>query len=220
MKITVKGTIVENEDAWIYDYFGMENTCPKAIESAIEEANGEDIDIDINSGGGSVFAGSEIYSAIRGYNGNVNIHVVGLAASAASVIAMAGHSDIAPTAQLMVHNVSSCASGNYHDMDKMSEALKQANKAIASAYVAKTGMSMEDALALMDAETWISAGEAVERGLIDEVQGQNNANTSADFAKSLVAGFGNILPDSVLNKYRAERNKLVEELNDLENKEV
>ena len=105
-------------------------------------------------------------------------------------------------------------------MDKMSETLQQANKAIASAYVAKTGMSMDDALSLMDAETWLPASEAVEKGLIDEIQGQRNTNTPVDFARSLVAGYGNILPDSVLNKYREKKNKLVEELNDLETKEV
>ena len=75
-QLSIKGTICENDDSWIYDWFGMENTCPKMVENALAEANGEDVDIDINSGGGSVFAGSEIYSAIRGYKGNVNIHVV------------------------------------------------------------------------------------------------------------------------------------------------
>lgn len=97
MKIDIKGAIVSNDDAWIYDWFGETYTSPKNVSAALEEANGEDVDIEINSGGGDVFAGSEIYAAIRAYPGTVNIHVVGLAASAASVIACAAKSDIAPT---------------------------------------------------------------------------------------------------------------------------
>lgn len=76
MKIDIKGAIVPNDDAWIYDWFGETYTSPKNVSAALEEANGEDVDIEINSGGGDVFAGSEIYAAIRAYPGTVNIHVV------------------------------------------------------------------------------------------------------------------------------------------------
>lgn len=217
--INIKGTIVSDEDAWVYDFFGVSHTCPLAVAKALEEANGEDVDIDINSGGGSVFAGSEIYSAIRGYKGNVNIHVVGLAASAASVIMCAGHSDISPTAQVMVHNVSSCACGDYRDMDHMSEVLQKANEAIASAYVAKTGMSKEEALALMDHETWLTASDAVEKGLCDEITGSNNTN-SVDFAQSLVASASGVLPQEVINKYQEEKQGLLNEIHALEIMEV
>ena len=218
-KIEVKGTIIDSEDQWIYDWFGIDAVSPKKINEAIATAKGEDLDVDINSGGGSVFAGSEIYSALRAYEGNVNIHVVGLAASAASIIACAGHSDISPTGQVMVHNVSTCAGGDYHDMEKASEMLQQANKAIASAYVAKTGMSMDDALGLMDNETWLTASDAVEKGLIDEIAGQKNSNTSVDFAKSLVASISNTLPSEVIAKYQAKRNDIFNRFNELKTKE-
>lgn len=208
MKIDVKGAIVPDSDAWIYDLFGEANTSPAKVAQAIAEAEGEDLDIDINSGGGDVFAGSEIYSALRAYPGNINIHVVGLAASAASVIACAGHSDIAPTAQLMVHNVSTYACGNYHDMDHASEMLQQANRAIAAAYVAKSGMAEQDALDLMDAETWLTAQDAVEYGLIDEIAGSKNSN-AAEPAR-MAASVSGMLPPSVIDKMQKHRQELLD----------
>ena len=152
MKVNVKGTIIPNDDQWIYDLFDIDATSPAKVSKGITAAaeKGEPLEIYINSGGGDIFAASEIYSAIREYSGDVKIHVVGLAASAASVIACAGRSDISPTAQIMVHNVSSVASGDYHDMDKMSENLQKANETIANAYITKSGMTKEKALEIMD----------------------------------------------------------------------
>lgn len=210
MKIPVKGSIISNGDAWIYEWFGEDYTCPANVAQALEEANGEDVDVDINSGGGSVFAGSEIYAALRAYAGRVNIHVVGLAASAASVIACAGHSDIAPTAQVMVHNVSASACGNYHDMDKTSEILQQANRAIAAAYVEKSGMSEQDALDLMDAETWLTAKDAVEYGLIDAIATSQNQTDSDPTDLRLSASYGGNIPDSVINKMQKQKSDLMD----------
>ena len=207
MKIDVKGAIVPDSDGWIYDWFGETYCSPSKVHAALDEANGEDVDIDINSGGGDVFAGSEIYSAIRSYKGNVKIHVVGVAASAASVIACAAKSDIAPTAQMMVHNVSTFAAGNYHDMDHASEMLKQANRAIAAAYVEKAGMSEQDALDLMDAETWITAQDAVDYGLIDEIAGSQNGTGET---VRLAASVGGMLPPSVIDKMQKRRQALLD----------
>ena len=210
MKIDIKGAIVSNDDAWIYDWFGETYTSPKNVSAALEEANGEDVDIEINSGGGDVFAGSEIYAAIRAYPGTVSIHVVGLAASAASVIACAAKSDIAPTAQMMVHNVSTWAAGNYHDMDHASDMLKQANRAIAAAYVEKSGMSEKDALDLMDAETWITAQDAVDYGLIDKIAGSQNSDQDEDASVRLAASVGGMLPPSVINKMQKRKQALLD----------
>lgn len=210
MKIDIKGAIVSNDDAWIYDWFGETYTSPKNVSAALEEANGEDVDIEINSGGGDVFAGSEIYAAIRAYPGTVNIHVVGLAASAASVIACAAKSDIAPTAQMMVHNVSTWAAGNYHDMDHASNMLKQANRAIAAAYVEKSGMSEKDALDLMDAETWITAQDAVDYGLIDKIARSQNSVQDEDASVRLAASVGGMLPPSVINKMQKRKQALLD----------
>ena len=210
MKIDIKGAIIPDSNAWIYDWFGEPYVSPSIVSHALEEANGDDVDIEINSGGGDVFSGSEIYSAIRSYPGRVNIHVVGLAASAASVIACAGHSDISPTAQMMVHNVSTFAAGNYHEMDKASDMLKQANRAIAAAYVEKSGMTEEKALALMDAETWITAQDAVDYGLIDSIAGSQNSIPDEDASVRLAASVGGMLPPSVINKMQKRKQSLLD----------
>lgn len=195
MKVEVKGYIVPNDDKIIYDWFGIGTTCPADITGAIEQAKGEPLDVEISTCyGGDIFAGSTIYSALRSYAGGVKIHVTGLAASAASVIAMAGPSDMSPTAMLMVHRVSSMAAGNYHAMDTESASLQQADKAIAAAYEAKSGMAEKDALKMMDAETWITAQQAVDLKLIDKV---------ADAAiPQLVAAYGGLLPQAVIEKTR------------------
>ena len=206
MRIDVQGVIVPNDDAWIYDWFDMDHTAPRDVGKAIEQAKAanEQLDVYINSGGGDVFSGSEIYAALRAYNGAVRIHVTGIAASAASVIAMAGESDIAPTAQIMVHNVSTTTSGDYRDMEKSSEILQQANRAMAAAYVDKTGMPETDALDMMDAETWLTAAEAVAYGLIDEIA--ENQNDTA----RMVASVGDMLPTSVIAKMKHEQQELLE----------
>ena len=199
MKIDIRGVIVPNGDKWIYDEFGMESTCLNDVERIIQKAKGEPLDIYIDSGGGDVFAGSDIYSAIRAYQGKINIHVTGLAASAASVIACAGYSDISPTAMVMVHNVSGVANGDYHTMDQGSEVLQKANKAIAAAYVAKTGMPERDALQLMEKESWLTAAEAVEKGLIDQIA--KNENQSAP-SKLVAAYCATVIPENVINRVR------------------
>lgn len=194
MRIDIKGTIIPNNDKAIYDWFGMENTTPNDINIALEKASGQAIDVYINSGGGDIFAGSEIYTSIKDYKGETNIHVVGLAASAASVIAMAGKSDISPTGMVMVHNVSALTIGDYHDMDKMSDTLQQANKAMAGAYMAKAGMNEKEALTMMDKETWLTAQQAVDMKLIDSVMFES---------VQLVASYNsNMLPRSVIDKIR------------------
>lgn len=170
MGVEIKGYIVSDDDQPIYSFFGFTTFAPGNIRQALAEANGKPLDVEISTCyGGDIFAGSEIYSALRGYAGGVQIHITGLAASAASVIAMAGPSDMSPTAQLMVHRVSTIAQGNYHAMDGASDSLQQADKAMAAAYEAKSGMSEKDALKMMDAETWITAAQAVELGLVDKI---------------------------------------------------
>jgi ATP-dependent protease ClpP protease subunit len=197
MSVEVKGYIVPDDDQWIYDWFGIGTTAPQNIRQAIADANGAPLDVEISTCyGGDVFSGSTMYSALRGYSGGVRIHITGLAASAASVIAMAGLSDMSPTAQLMVHRVSSMAEGNYHAMDASSASLQEADKAIAAAYVAKAGMSEKDALKLMDAETWITAAHAVELGLVDKI-------SEAAAPQLINAAYGLPLPRAVIEKTRA-----------------
>ena len=166
-KFDVKGDIITDDEKWIYDYLEWPSTCPKDITDALQDAEGDSVEVTINSGGGNVIAGSEIYTKLMNYDGEVNINVI-YAASAASVISMAGKSKISPTGLFMIHNVSCATSGDYRDMDHTSDVLKAANKAVASAYRDKTGMTEKELLKMMDNETWLSADEAVEKGFIDE----------------------------------------------------
>ena len=194
-KINIKGPIVSSSDAWIYEWFGIEVTSPNSVNKAIEEANGDEIEVEINSGGGSVFAGSEIYTALKSYKGNVTVKIVGLAASAASVIAMSGKKIImSPTAQMMMHNVSSRVSGDYRDMEHTAEILKNANETIANAYRLKSGMSQEDLLSMMDKETWMTAEKAKGYGLIDEVMFEDEVTLVAS------TSYSGMLPPEVINK--------------------
>ena len=171
MEIDVRGDIISNDDKWIYDWMDWDSTCPDDIRNAIASLQpGETLTVNINSGGGSVMAGQEIYSILAGRS-DVEINIQSLAGSAASVIAMANTCKMSPVATIMIHNVSmSGASGDYHDMQKNAEILKTMNSALAEAYVAKTGKTKDEILKMMDKETWITAGQALEMGFIDEVE--------------------------------------------------
>ena len=171
MEIDVRGDIVVNDDKWIYDWMEWDSTCPDDVKSALQTMPaGEKLIVNINSGGGSVMAGQEIYSLLHGRQ-DVEIHIQSLAGSAASVIAMANTCKMSPVATIMIHNVSmSRASGDYHDMQKNAEILKTMNSALAEAYVAKTGKTKDEILKMMDKETWITASQALEMGFIDEVE--------------------------------------------------
>lgn len=171
-RIDIKGDITSDENASFYRRFGINATCPADVKDALATANGENIDIYINSPGGEIFAASEIYSELRAYKGNVKIHIVGIAASAASVIACAAKSDISPTGMMMIHNVSSYASGDYRVMDHTSELLVKANRAVCAAYTNKTGRPEDEMLELMNKESWLTAQEVVEMGLVDEIAGK------------------------------------------------
>ena len=200
-KVRIAGVIISNDQKWIYDWFEMDSFCPNDLRKAITDEY-ETIEVEINSGGGSVYAGSEIYTALKNHKGQVNVSIVGLAASAASVIAMAGKTvKMSPTAQFMVHNVSAQGEGDYRDMQHMADILKTANETIASAYILKTGKSKDEILAMMDKETWLTAEKAKEYGFIDEVMFTND-----DSKFQLVANImPNIIPTNVIEKMVKEK---------------
>lgn len=205
-KVNIKGAIVASSDKWIYDLFDIEATSPKDVTKAIEEANGSDLEVIINSGGGSVFDGSEIYYELKNYHGDVEGRIVGLAASAASFIAMGCDTlKIAPTGQMMVHNSSTFAMGDYHEMDKASEMLQNTNKTIVNAYRLKSGLEEQELLELMDKETWMTPQFAKEKNLVDEIMFEDpNIKLSAS------ASVGGLIPQKVIDGLR---NGVVEKQN-------
>ena len=180
-EINIRGDIISNDDKWVYEWFEMDSTCPDDVKAALEsKPEGERLTVLINSGGGDVFAGQEIYSMLRDRD-DVDIKIQSLAGSAASVIAMANHSEISPVAMIMIHNVHiSGAAGDYHDMKKNAEILQRMNEALAASYVAKTGRDQDEILKLMDKETWLTANQALELGFVDAIEGD-----AAEFAANI-----------------------------------
>lgn len=204
-EIQIKGDIVVNEYREFYDWFGWECTCPQMVKDIIDATpENETIDVYINSPGGHVTAGQEIYSLLR-QDKRTRIHIQGMACSSASIIAMAGHSDMSPVAMLMVHNVSGGASGDFHEMEKAQRELKSMNEALAGAYAEKTGMDMQKLLQLMDKETWLTANQCVELGFVDEIDKPAQANMYVNAYES-----GLKMTDEMLAKAKSEMAKASE----------
>lgn len=181
MILKINGDIVGNDWKDIYDWFGIECSTPGDVQKALADLpKGDRLQVKINSGGGEVMAGQEMFAMLRERN-DVDIEVESLAASAASVIAMAGHSKISPIGMLMIHCVSAGrVSGNHQDMEKMADTLKTYDEALASAYVAKTGKTKAEILKMMNEETWLTAEKAVELGFIDEISENTLQLTNAE----------------------------------------
>lgn len=142
---------------------------PKAFRAELEEDTG-DITVWICSPGGNVFAAAEIYTMLREYPGTVTVKIDSIAASAASVVAMAGDRVLmSPTGMLMIHDPSTIAMGNSEDMRKAIDVLNEVKESIINAYTAKTGLSHARIANLMSNETWMNAKKAVELGFADGI---------------------------------------------------
>lgn len=205
MKINIKGPIISNNDQWIYDWFGIEAVSPQKVSTALSKVqDNEDIVIEINSGGGSVYDASEIYATLKDHPAHVTGKILGIAASAASVIAMASDKLVmAPTGQMMIHNAKTRSEGDYRDMAHTSEFLQNVNQTIANAYKLKSGKEYDELLAMMNKETWLTPQQAKEHHLIDEVMFENEA-------PNLVANLpnGGMLPQEVIDKMRNNPNQI------------
>ncbi|TYR81110.1 Clp protease ClpP [Priestia megaterium] len=204
VKIEVKGPIISNDEQWIYDLFEMDATSPKKVFDQLAEANGDAITVAINSPGGYVYEGSEIYTALKSYNGHVETQIVGLAASAASFIAMSGSKvSISPTAQIMIHNASKGHQGDHRSMQKASDMLRVIDNSIVNAYVIKTGKPEQELLDMMAEETWLGAKEALDNGFVDEIMFMENelkATASSATATMIPEPIINGLRNGILNK--------------------
>ena len=149
-------------------WFGDEVT-PKMFGSELNSGKGN-ITVWINSPGGDVFAAAQIYNMLRDYKGSVTVKIDGLAASAASVIAMAGDTVlVSPVAMMMIHNPATCAMGNTSDMKKAIEMLNEVKESILNAYELKTGLNRVKLSHMMDETTWFNAKKAVELGFADQI---------------------------------------------------
>ena len=164
------------EESWLDD-----DVTPKAFKGELEAGKG-DLTVWINSPGGDVFAASQIYTMLKEYSGKVTVKVDGIAASAASMIAMAGKEVyLSPTAMMMIHNPATFVWGEEADLKQGMKLLSEVKEAILNAYETRTGLSRSRLSAMMDAETWMSAGKAVDLGFADGVLYVDGPQPVTDF---------------------------------------
>ena len=163
------GRVLRLEGPIDEESFWGDEVTPKAFREELEADSG-DITVWINSPGGNVFAAAEIYTMLRDYQGTVTVKIDAIAATAASVIAMAGNKVLmSPVAMLMIHDPSTIAMGNARDMEKAISTLNEVKESIINAYAFKTGLTHSRIAKLMENETWMNAKKAVELGFADEI---------------------------------------------------
>lgn len=149
-------------------FWGDEIT-PQMFRDELNAGEG-DVTVWINSPGGNVFAAAEIYTMLKDYKGSITVKIDAIAASAASVVAMAGDVvQMSPVAMMMIHDPSTVAMGNTKDMEKAIEVLNEVKESIINAYASKSGLSHARIANLMSNETWMNAKKAVELGFVDEI---------------------------------------------------
>lgn len=172
--LSINGPIAE--DSWFDD-----DVTPALFKDELNAGDG-DITVWINSPGGDCVAAAQIYNMLVDYSGNVTVKIDGMAASAASVIAMAGNKVLmSPVSMLMIHNPATIAMGDHNEMQKAIDMLSEVKESIMNAYAIKTGLSRAKLSHLMESETWMNANKAVELGFADGVleRESNTPNNSA-----------------------------------------
>ena len=149
----------------------------ESVKNSLKETNGKPLEIHINSCGGEVFEGFAIYNNLKDYQGKKTVIIDGIAASIASVIALAGDTiKMQKASMMMIHNASSFCYGTSKDMQEVAKSLDSITAVIRSLYVAKTGLSEEQVKELMDNETYLSAEKALEYGFCDEILEEEKDN--------------------------------------------
>ncbi|HDR9085217.1 TPA: Clp protease ClpP [Burkholderia vietnamiensis] len=182
----------------IYNEIGFWGTDAQTFVTQLDAAaaNASAIVVAINSMGGDVFDAFAIYNALRRHAGKVKVRVDGVAASAASLIAMAGDEIVMPeNAMLMIHNAHTVTAGEAKDLRRIADLLDNAGDGILAAYAAKSGQSVDEIRALMDAETWLTAVQAKEKGFCDTIEAAVKLSASAS-STALLARFSAV-PDVV-----------------------
>ena len=186
-QIKIKGAIISNDSIPMYQEAQKEYTALKDIQISFPD---KPLEVIINSGGGDVFTGSEIYSMLKSHKGHVTVKIVGVCASAASMVAMAGATvEMSPTGLLMIHNAMGWTFGNTQEHEKQIKSLEEANDSIAKAYQNKTGLPLSKIRDLMKAETWFSCNKAIEYGFVDKEMFVNS------ISQSMVASIVQHLPE-------------------------
>ena len=192
------------EDSW----FGDEVT-PGIFRDELMKGEGN-ITVWINSPGGDVFAAAQIYNMLMDYKGNVTVRIDGLAASAASVIAMAGTTvEMSPVGMLMIHNPSTAVIGNTKEMQAAIKMLDEVKESILNAYELKTGQPRQQLSDLMDAESWMNAKKAVELGFADKILFANEDEEKQSEGVDAMLFSQRAVTNSLIDKIKAQSLKFV-----------
>jgi len=192
------------------DYWGDGVTASR-IAGALRSLDGADVTVNINSPGGDMFEGLAIYNLLREYRGKVTVKVLGLAASAASIIAMAGDDiQIGRGAFLMIHNCWVYAMGNRHDLAQIAADMEPFDKAMGDIYSARTGLGMDEVAAMMDGETYIGGSDAVEKGFADRLLSAEEIANDDDSPAAALRKLDALLAKA--DTPRSERRKLLKAL--------
>ena len=192
------------EDSW----FGDEVT-PAIFRDELMKGEGN-ITVWINSPGGDVFAAAQIYNMLMDYKGNVTVRIDGLAASAASVIAMAGTTvEMSPVGMLMIHNPSTAVIGNTKEMQAAIQMLDEVKESILNAYELKTGQPRQQLSDLMDAESWMNAKKAVEMGFADKILFANENEEKQSEGVEAMLFSQRAVTNSLIDKIKAQSLKFV-----------
>ena len=205
MRVTINGEIVDDEDQWLYDYFGLPAFSPAKLRQALEKnPEGEELVVEINSIGGSVFAGFEMYSVLRGAKCRTAAEVQSLAASAASTVMIGCNmARLSPVAQVMIHLPTAVTQGDVYEHQRTERLLDSIKTSILNGYelrcAGKTTRARLDEL--MESATWLPAQDAIALGLAD---GLLFGEDDAALAKSVVNAAGGLhSPAKLLERYEA-----------------
>jgi ATP-dependent protease ClpP protease subunit len=193
------------------DYWTGDGVTAKGVSAKLREFRGEDVTVNINSPGGDMFEGLAIYNVLREYPGDVNVKILGMAASAASIIALAGdHIEIGASAFYMIHNAWIMVAANRNGLREYADYLEPFDNAMAEIYAARTGSSKEDMLAIMDAESWINGKDAIEQGFADALLASDEVLHDTGDSASAAAKLDRALAQSGMP--RSERRKLLQQV--------
>ena len=198
----LNGTIAE--ESWFDD-----DVTPQLFKEDLLSGSG-DITVWINSPGGDVFAAAQIYNMLMDYKGNVTVRIDGLAASAASMIAMAGTTvEMSPVGMLMIHNPSTAIIGNTKEMQAAIQMLDEVKESILNAYELKTGQPRQSLSDLMDVESWMNAKKAVELGFADKILFANEDEEKQSEGVEAMLFSQRAVTNSFIDKIKAQSLKFV-----------
>lgn len=210
IELRIDGDIVDDSEAWIYEWFGEPSASPNKFREELNKYAGKNLTVWIDSYGGNVFAAAGIYNALKNHKGKVVAKIDSKAMSAASVIAMAADEvHVSPVGVIMIHNPWSSVSGDMYDLRKTADVLDTIKESIVNAYAIKTGKSKEAIASMMDDETWMSANVAVKEGFADIViQSEKevlNSSSGVIFNRLEVMNKSNKAIEKFLNLERSDR---------------